>query len=46
MGKKLRLKLLNICIYLQLKIGVEDWKDSPDRQILEMGGVKTEHAER
>ena len=30
----------------QLKIDVDEWKDSPDRQILEMGGVKTEHAER
>ena len=31
---------------LQLKIDKDEWNDSPDRQILEMGGVQTEHAER
>ena len=28
----------------QLKL--EDWKNNPDRQLLEMGGIQTEHAER
>ena len=28
----------------QLKL--EDWRDNPDKQLLDMGGVVTEHAER
>lgn len=35
--------IASVCV-LQLKI--EDWKDNPDRMILEMGGVTTEHAEK
>ena len=36
-----------MCLFhcLQLKLD-GDWKDNPDRQILDMGGVVTEHAER
>ncbi|ELU04418.1 hypothetical protein CAPTEDRAFT_222611 [Capitella teleta] len=28
------------------KLKIDDWTDSPDRQLLELGGVCTEHAER
>lgn len=28
------------------KLVPEDWKDSPDRELLEMGGIQTDHAER
>ncbi|KAK2166269.1 hypothetical protein LSH36_40g08008 [Paralvinella palmiformis] len=28
------------------KLKLEDWKNNPDRQLLEMGGIQTEHAER
>jgi hypothetical protein len=28
------------------KLKLEDWKDNPDRQLLNMGGVTTEHAQR
>lgn len=29
-----------------IKLKIEDWKDNPDRQLLEMGGIQTEHTER
>lgn len=31
---------------MKIKINKEDWADSPDRQLLNLGGVKTEHAEK
>ena len=31
---------------IEFQLKLDDWEDSADRQILEMGGVKTQHAER
>ncbi|CAH1801060.1 unnamed protein product [Owenia fusiformis] len=32
--------------HAQRKLKLEDWRDNPDKQLLELGGVSTEHAQR